>query len=166
MATWSGTRNKLENDYLAVSLRGRITYFTTSYSYAPDHIGRAAIRVDGIEVLKSDYAKLNQFQSESLGDIKKNSPEYDISDAWAESWKEAVRKGGFDNEFFYMAFNEFDNQSIEESLKSLNPLVRIFVVLDRRVGKRRLKELSELWSEDKEWVVFFLKLRMQAEGLS
>lgn len=53
MATWSGIRNKLEKEYLAESLRGRVTYFAASYNYAHDHVGRAAILVDGIEVLKS-----------------------------------------------------------------------------------------------------------------
>ena len=31
MSTWSGIRNKLENDYLCPALRGRIQYFATSY---------------------------------------------------------------------------------------------------------------------------------------
>lgn len=35
MAAWSGIRNKLENDYLAESLRGHIQYYATSYSRSP-----------------------------------------------------------------------------------------------------------------------------------
>ena len=31
MATWSGIKAKLENEYLAESLRGRIQYFATTY---------------------------------------------------------------------------------------------------------------------------------------
>ena len=30
MSTWSGIRNKLENDYLCPALRGHIQYFATS----------------------------------------------------------------------------------------------------------------------------------------
>ena len=165
MPTWSGIRKKLQEEYLAESLKERITYFSTSYSYAPDHIGRAAIRLDGKEVLKSDYIHLHQLQWESYKEISDNDEHSDISDIWAKSWIEAIKKGGFDNQWFYNSFNEYDNQSIEMSLQSENTLVRIFAVLDRRVGKRRLKELSELWSGDQEYVLFFLKLRMQAEGL-
>lgn len=55
MSTWSGMRNKLENDYLCPALRGHIQYFATSYSKSADHEGRAAIRVDGVEVLRSNY---------------------------------------------------------------------------------------------------------------
>ena len=55
VSTWSGIRNKLENDYLCPALRGHIQYFATSYSKSADHEGRAAIRVDGVEVLRSNY---------------------------------------------------------------------------------------------------------------
>ena len=55
MSTWSGIRNKLESDYLCPALRGHIQYFATSYSKSADHEGRAAIRVDGVEVLRSNY---------------------------------------------------------------------------------------------------------------
>lgn len=37
-----------------------------------------------------------------------------------------------------MAFNEFDNQDIQQSLICENPIVRLFAILDRRVGKRTL----------------------------
>ena len=45
VSTWSGIRNKLENDYLCPALRGHIQYFATSYSKSADHEGRAAIRI-------------------------------------------------------------------------------------------------------------------------
>ena len=48
MSTWSGIRNKLENDYLCPALRGRIQYFATSYWESHDQTGRAAIRLDGV----------------------------------------------------------------------------------------------------------------------
>lgn len=55
MATWSGIRNKLETEYLALSLRGHIQYFATTYSKSPDHEGRAAIRYNGKEIIKGNY---------------------------------------------------------------------------------------------------------------
>ena len=53
VSTWSGMRNKLENNYLCPALRGRIQYFATSYWESHDQTGRAAIRLDGVEVLRS-----------------------------------------------------------------------------------------------------------------
>lgn len=55
MVTWSGIRKKLEKDYLAQNLRGRIQYYATSYSKSPDHEGRAAIRYNGKEIVKGCY---------------------------------------------------------------------------------------------------------------
>lgn len=55
MASWSGIRHKLEQEYLADSLRGHIQYYATSYSKSPDHEGRAAIRLDGKEIIKGCY---------------------------------------------------------------------------------------------------------------
>lgn len=165
MATWSGIRKKLENDYLADSLKGRVTYFTTSYSYAPDHVGRAAIRVDGKEVLKSDYfhKHLLQWQSYQEAEQKENDERIDT---WMKSWDDAINKGGFDNHSFYRAFDEYDNQSIDVSLESPNLLVRTFAILDRRVGKRRLFKLADAWKQKPDWVKYFLRLRLEAEGIT
>ena len=86
MSTWSGIRNKLENDYLCPALRGHIQYFATSYSKSADHEGRAAIRVDGVEVLRSNYytyfenvwTKFHHLRSTTLKDH--NSAKEAISD--------------------------------------------------------------------------------------
>ena len=53
--SWSGMRSKLENEYLAASLRGHIQYYATSYNKCPDHEGRAAIRFDGKEIIAGCY---------------------------------------------------------------------------------------------------------------
>ena len=60
MSTWNGIRNKLESDYLCPALRGRIQYFATSYWESHDQTGRAAIRLDGVEVLRSNYYAYEQ----------------------------------------------------------------------------------------------------------
>ena len=65
---------------------------------------------------------------------------------------------------FYEAFGIFDNQSIEKSLVSENPLVRIFALLDRRLGKRRLLALEESMEQELDWVRAFYVTRMQAEA--
>ena len=56
-------------------------------------------------------------------------------------------------------------KSIEKSLVSDNPIVRIFAILDRRLGKRRLLALEESMEQELDWVRAFYVIRMQAEGL-
>ena len=167
MSTWSGIRNKLENDYLCPALRGHIQYFATSYSKSADHEGRAAIRVDGVEVLRSNYytyfenvwTRFHHLRSTTLKDC--DSAKEAINQAHAF----ALEQGTFDQKVFYQAFGIFDNQSIEKSLVSENPLVRIFALLDRRLGKRRLLALEESMERELPWVRAFYVIRMQAEGL-
>ena len=167
MSTWSGIRNKLENDYLCPALRGHIQYFATSYSKSADHEGRAAIRVDGVEVLRSNYytyfenvwTRFHHLRSTTLKDC--DSAKEAINQAHAF----ALEQGTFDQKVFYEAFGIFDNQSIEKSLVSENPLVRIFALLDRRLGKRRLLALEESMERELPWVRAFYVIRMQAEGL-
>ncbi len=166
MSTWSGIRNKLENDYLCPALRGRIQYFATSYGESHDQTGRAAIRLDGVEVLRSNYYAYeqnywNRYQAlrrEGVGEDDPKTP-------FRLAHEGTLNDGCFDNGFFYEAFHKFDNQSIEQSLVSENPLVRIFSLLDRRLGKRRLLALEESMEQELEWVRAFYVIRMQAEGL-
>ena len=80
----------------------------------------------------------------------------------------AIKLGVFDQRCFYTAFYEFDNQSIEMSLKSENLLVRIFAILDRRVGKRRLTSIRRTLEKDTSISdVFkeFFAIRIKAEGM-
>ena len=77
----------------------------------------------------------------------------------------ALKLGVFDQHCFYNAFAEFDNQSIEESLDSDDLIVRIFAVLDRRIGKRRLALMKETIANEPETFQEFYAIRAKAEGL-
>lgn len=141
MSTWSGIRHKLETEYLVPSLRGHIQYFATSYSKSPDHEGRAAIRYNGKEIIKGNYwnqyVKAHLFPKDDTYDrrMRESFPFIDNT---------ALELGVFDQRCFYQAFEEFDNQNTDKNLSSDNLIVRIFAILDRRVGKRRLLSMREL----------------------
>ncbi|MGL4694858.1 SF0329 family protein [Enterococcus larvae] len=158
MATWSGIRNKLEKEYLAESLRGHIHYYATSYSKSPDHNGRAAIRYDGKEIIKGCYWN-------TWLNTKSFSRENDSVTAESAYMDDTVSLGAFDQQSFYAAFAEFDNQSIETSLESNDPLVRIFAVLDRRVGKRKLKNMQDNILDEPAAFQAFYAIRVKAENI-
>ena len=160
MATWSGIRKKLEEEYLAQSLRGRVQYFCTTYRKSHDHEGRAAILVDGREVLQGNYYN-SYLKSYLLPKEEKYSPRKLFLDVDAVT----VGLGMFEQHTFYNAFREFDNQSIEDSLQSGNFLIRIFAVLDRRVGKRRLAAMVEQMMQENSILRDFFCLRLEAEGM-
>ena len=113
MATWSGIRHKLENEYLAESLRGHIQYYCTTYNKSHDRHGRAAIRLDGKELISGCYwnnwSKAHLFPHDETYE-KRMKQNYAYMD------ETALKLGVFSETSFYRAFDEFDNQSIEDSL--------------------------------------------------
>ncbi len=165
MSTWSSTRKKLEEDYLCPALRGRVRYFATTYSKCPDHGGRAAILVDGVEVLKSSYYEYAPAFWKLQSELRRLE-EADWREAAPKAGQTVLEDGLFDQRDFYAAFQELDNQSVEASLASGNPIVRIFALLDRRLGKRRLAALEETMEQELDWVRPFYFLRMEAEGVT
>lgn len=150
MSSWSGIRKKLETEYLAPSLQGHIQYYATSYSRSPDHEGRAAIRYDGKEIIKGCY-----YNNWIKADLFPKDEKYEkrMKEEFAFMDDTALRLG------------IFDQQSIEMSLKSENLIVRIFAVLDRRVGKRRLALMKETIADEPDTFREFYAIRMKAEGL-
>ena len=160
MHTWTKIRHKLENEYLAESLRGHIRYFCTSYTYSPDHDGRAAILLDDKEIISGGYynqwVKAHLLPHDETLDRRLHEEMPFMDDT-------AVKLGMFDQRCFYEAFDIFDNQSIEKSLASENLLVRIFAVLDRRVGKRTLKKIGENIENEPEMFRVFYEIRMNGE---
>lgn len=163
MATWNGIRKKLESDYLAECLRGRIRYFATTYRESHDQEGRAAVLLDGKEVISGGY-----YKNWSAAHLFPKDEKYEerIRQEFAFIDDTALKLGVFDQRCFYRAFNEFDNQSIEESLKSEDLIVRVFAILDRRVGKRRLIAMKNEISDKPEVFQLFYEIRSKAEGLS
>ncbi|MDP4153927.1 MAG: hypothetical protein Q8865_10910 [Bacillota bacterium] len=161
--SWSAMRKVLEQDNICDSLKGRIQYFATRYRKSHDQEGRVAIRLDGNEIFQSCYY---DWQSKRDMLVKNNV----ISKKQAESYWDKVdletkNHGGFDQYGFYEAFHEYQNRSIEESLSFFDPIVRLFAILDKRTGKRRLLNMIPEMESKPEWLKVFFKLRLESEGI-
>ena len=157
-------RKKLETEYLAKSLRGHLTYFVTNYHKMHDgDEGRVALRLDGAELIKSNYFERMAAQWHHYYDNASDS------DGGTVKWDEATLKTLHDGEFFpidfYRAFAEFDSQSIEQSRSSENALVRMFALLDRRTGKRTLEKLRPVMACEPQWLQLVYFIRLEAEHL-
>ena len=140
---------KLEKEHLAPSLRGHITYFATSYSKCPDHYGRAAILLDGKEIVSGSYCE--QWSKVKLLP-EDETLETRLKYVFPYMDNTAVKYGQFDQHCFYAAFQEFDNM-----------LVRILAILDKRVGKRRLAKIGDSIENEAEIYQTFYKIRVEAE---
>lgn len=170
MKSWNYVKKRLESDFMAPSLRGRVTYFMTRYEHAHDEAGRVAVRVDGKEILKgSDISWWicgTEYEKRAL-ELFPEIRDLNSQDQREEAvWNVAVDLGCITRGVFYDAYDTFENQSIDDSLNGKNGLVKLFAVLDRRVGKRRLKKLWDgQWDREPAWLLPFLCLRLEAEGI-
>ncbi|MBR2957971.1 MAG: hypothetical protein IKC20_06945, partial [Clostridia bacterium] len=84
---------------------------------------------------------------------------------WAEKKKPVESRNAFDDEDFADGLALYRSLTISEALNSENPIVRMFAVLDRRVGKRTLKKLKDNISNQPEWLRVFYIMRTQAENI-
>ena len=138
--SWSAMRKLLEQENICDSLKGRIQYFQTRYRGAHDQRGRVAVRLDGKEIFKADF--------------------FDCADgfnSYGQAWVESS---------FYRAFYDYHNSSIDKSLESSDPVVRLFAIIDKRVGKRRLDKLLFEVEKQPAWLQVFYKLQLEADGIS
>ncbi|MBO4915641.1 MAG: hypothetical protein J5449_10610 [Oscillospiraceae bacterium] len=166
MKSWSGIRKILEQDRLAPSLHGRVRYFVTRYREAHDDEGRLAILVDGKELFRAHTFVLTSIDRGDWRAEWAKEPDLNYFEFWEKTFVRELYEGKGGPTRFFLAFEEYDTQDIEKSLTSENPLVRALAVVDRRVGKRRLKRFMEQgFSHEPEWLQAIYRLRLEAEGI-
>jgi hypothetical protein len=176
--SWSGVKKRLEEDLLCDSLKGRVKYFITKYKSSHDESGRVAILVDGKEIIAGNifnyykgYREIEKKYKSELHVPRRvwngKEIENDLENSEVEAYIDRIRldEGIFDVWQFTDALDEFLVSGIEDSLYSQNPLIRLFAILDRRVGKRTLKKIRETVKDQPEWLQYFYKLRLQAEDM-
>lgn len=165
--SWSYMRKQLEQTNLCESLQGRIQYFATRYRESHDQEGRVAIRLDGQEVFKScyfDWCKTRKDIIHDYPELKETCNSY--WEYWDKVHLETENRGSLEQLAFYDAFYYYDNHSIEDCLTNESAIVRLFAVLDRRTGKRRLQKLLPEIEHQPDWLKYFYGLRIAAEGIA
>lgn len=134
---WSKTKKYLEN-LLCESLKGRVEFHCSNYRMH-DGIGRIYITVDKKEI-------------------------YNMCTLKRDYYREPIQGFFSQVEFLKVAF-EYLNSPIEESLLLDNPLNKILVVLDRRIGKRTLEKMKSSIENEEDIVKYLFKLRCGNEGV-
>ncbi len=168
LGSWSGMRKYLEQEMLAETLRGIVRYNCTTY-----------VGMDGCKIFEVfiDNSLVKQFSWETVntyfinnGLAEKDETKNGIIGYWEGFWETLNRypiesRTEYTDNEFCDALEVYRNQPIEKSLYSDNPIVRMFAVLDRRVGKRTLADLKENLQNQPEWLQLFYKLRIDAKNI-
>ncbi len=134
LGSWSGMRKYLEKEMLADTLKGRVRYNCTTYP-GMDGCYIFAVFIDNKPVKHFSFDTIYSY----LGQAGYKKEERTWSKMWdyIEQNPIHLRTEYIDKEFAD-ALCEYRNQDIKLSIQSNNPLVRMFAVLDRRVGKEPL----------------------------
>ena len=161
-------RKYLEEEMLAEQLKGRIRYNCTSY-VGMDGCRLFEVYIDNKLVKRFSWETVNSWFI--LQGYKGVSETRGLAEYWKGFW--SLLKGvplsdrdEYTDEEFCEALTSYRNQSILDSIRSENPLIRMFAILDRRVGKRTLVRLKDEIGRQPEWLREFYRLRLDCEKIS
>lgn len=165
LGSWSGMRKYLEQEMLAESLRGRVRYGCTAY-VGMDGCHVFEICIDGEQIKRFSWETVNSYLVDS-GYTRNKNPK-GIGEYWSEFWllldKYPIsERTEYTDVEFCNALEKYRNQDIQESLRSNNPLIRMFAILDRRVGKRTLMKLESELEKQPQWLQKIYLVRFGAE---
>ncbi len=154
--SWKALKNQLE-DLLCGELNRRVTYFLTRYHRVHDSYGRAAVLLDGKELVFFSWIEMRnrEYSLSKLFDAETRT--YD-ADKLAALEKIRDNDCAYCDMDFLTAALEFVDMPIDQALQNENSIIRMFAVMDRRVGKRTLQKLKE--DDFPEWVGQFYRLRI------
>ncbi|MDE6726652.1 MAG: hypothetical protein K2J80_01785 [Oscillospiraceae bacterium] len=162
--SWSAMKKRLEEEFLAEKLRGRIKYHCPGCGECSDE--EALVRFDGRELLLGEYFVYDRCAVIDLTRAIYRSGDLTRLEVLSKAMISALEKGVLDSQIVLFTAHRFINSPIEASLYGENPLARMYAVLDRRTGKRRLKQLVGRINEEPEWLQQFCLIRLQAEGIN
>lgn len=184
--SWSKLKQQLES-FLCPALDGRVEYRATGYRYLPDKAGLCYISVDKKDVLRmNDKASSIRWYQTEL-EIK-NDPDIQIpiSDKELEAVRKDTKgtvpedrlkviarnrkiteyakeflaaQASLSKSNFVTVANQFLSTSIEESIESKDILLNILALVDRRIGKKRILNMSEKMKLKHPVVQYFYELR-------
>lgn len=158
--SWAGL-NKQLSEKLCNSLKNRITYFLTRYHDVHNSYGRAAILLDGKELV--NFAWIEMYHQEmdisAAHEENKRTSYEDILVELKPKWDVSCTYNEMD---FLAAALRFWNMSIQEALESEDYLIKIFAILDKRIGQRVLQRISVEgeYRMYPKWVQQFYDLRL------
>lgn len=164
---WSQLKSNLDA-LRAPALGQRVALHQARYRYTREEVGRIWITVDGREIVSFDtssylrrHAQLRAGLEQSMGGAGADSTGLEPDKRATEMLRESGQYGD------YQALDDLEaylSLSIEDALVSPSPLIRALAVIDRRVGKRRLRTL-DAGTLEHELVRELYRLRCDAEGI-
>jgi len=160
-------RKHLEQEMLADSLKGRVRYGCTTYT-GMDGCHIFELCIDGMQAKRFSWETVNTYFIEN--GFTTNKAPVGTGEYWAEfrplleEYPINTRTEYTDQEFCE-ALERYRNQDIRQSIHSENPLVIMFAIFDRRIGKRTISAIKGAMEAQPEWLRQLYCLRATAEEI-
>jgi hypothetical protein len=162
---WTKLRTQL-TALICPMLRDRIALHQARYRYTRSESGRVWLTLDKRQIVSFDtdkYIARSHELEKALGESATHAGELVYGPSRGPVYEQLRASGEYDD---YAARGELEsylNMPLEEALTSPSPLIRALAVVDRRLGKRRLRALR---MEDEHPLVRTLYVaRCEAEGI-
>ena len=172
MEKWSKLKKKIE-ELICEDLRDRVHFYATVYRKTHDQRGKVWIELDKKVIFEANtleweieyFALSDEFRRidncMDYNDAKQAKGYYQAYDDAEDILR---RKHKIDEFQFYSALKRYFSSSFEDSLEAEDELTRIFCLLDRRIGKRRLQNFI-VKKDDCEAIKVLYKARCQSAGI-
>lgn len=156
--------NKQLTDFLCNELSGRVTYFLTRYHNVHNSYGRAAIRLDGRELVGFSWIQMYRQETDIsiLYETEPDSSYEEMTALMKPKWDDNCTYYEMD---FLNAALHFRNMSVRDALKDSNYIIKILAIMDKRVGKRTLEKIAAAgeYKNFPSWVKQFYELRLSCQ---
>jgi len=159
---WSKRKKRVES-FFANSVKGRIELRSTHYRGTHDEEGRGYITYDKKIIWSMCTLSFYPEEYERMEILLEQNKYLTPYQAQYLAYKKLAAEGKYNQYTFYASLDEYCNNPIETSLHSKNTLIKCLAMLDKRLGKRRLKSLD--LSNEHQKVKLFHIIRCECEGI-
>ncbi len=157
---WSKLKKIVEESF-ADSVRGRVHIYSTAYGCS---CGRGWITVDGEELADlSTLASGNKYRAFYNETTKTDCAKHPAVTKEEREPGNVVEPGEFSRFDLHVACWEYIHSSLNDSIRSYDPLINSLAVLNAKVGKSRLRRLAE--QDIHPLVRSLVEFRMKAESI-
>lgn len=173
MARWSKWKKRIE-EFICKDLKDRVDFYATVYRQTHDQRGKVWIELDKKVIFEANTLEWEIEHYTLSEDIRRiNNCENYRDERQAEGYYRAYddaedilrRKHKLDEFQFYNAMRRYFSSSFKESLECEDQLTRIFCLLDKRLGKRKLQEFI-IRRDDSEGLKTLYNVRCQLAGIN
>jgi len=168
---WSQLKKRIEANF-AASVAGRVEVWTTRYRKSHDQKGESWVTIDKQRVWSmGEYTYIMEANREAIKLLNLKEPIELDDPAKHEAYCRALdqveeilrARGVCWSEDVNLALLHFLSLSINDAIKSADPIIRAFATLDRRFGRRRLADFDD--SKEHPLVRTLYRFRCKAEQI-